>query len=167
MDWSKEFSNICLGDKRLNQRFFKVMEAFALRPGDTIAGACGAWSAAKGAYRLLGSKRFNRGQVMEIHKSKSIERMKDHPVVLCIQDTSILSYVNEPNLFFPKFSDVSEKNKSSFGTNRLARFANVLPRGLRGEIQCFAEFTLDLFLGAPFARAKTKLRRLRVRWDRC
>lgn len=95
MDWSKEFSNICLGDKRLNQRFLKVMEAFALRPGDTIAGACGAWSAAKGAYRLLGSKRFNRGQVMEIHKSKSIERMKDHPVVLCIQDTSVLSYVNE------------------------------------------------------------------------
>lgn len=95
MDWSKEFSRISFGDKRLNQRFLKVLAAFSLRPGDTIAGACGLWSAAKGAYRLLNSKCFDREQVMDIHKEKTIERIKEHAVVLCIQDTSTLSYAND------------------------------------------------------------------------
>lgn len=95
MDWTKEFAGLNFGDKRLNRRFCEVISNFNDRPGETIAKACGSWAAAKGAYRLLGHYKFDGGQVLELHRERTIERIQPYPVVLAIQDTSTLVYPNE------------------------------------------------------------------------
>jgi hypothetical protein len=92
MDWISDFSELNLGEKRLNRRFNETLKLFFIRPGDTIAGACGNWAKSKGAYRLLGHRRFKRETILELHQTKTIERIKDHPVVLLIQDTTTLNY---------------------------------------------------------------------------
>ena len=97
MDWASEFSELNFGEKRLNRRFVKTIQLFSLRPGDTICGACSKWSDAKGAYRLVGHRRFDRGHVLDIHREKTIRRMSEHKVVLAIQDTSILNYQTHLN----------------------------------------------------------------------
>lgn len=93
MDWHEEFFGLWLGDERLNKRFFAVLQSFSDRPGETIAKACsGNWSEAKSTYRLLANPKFNNFQIMELHRQKTIERMKEHPVVLALSDTSLVSY---------------------------------------------------------------------------
>ncbi|MBR6770177.1 MAG: hypothetical protein IKM28_02870 [Lachnospiraceae bacterium] len=40
-------------DKRLQKRFFKMMDSFSHEPGKSILSACGSRSQAKAVYRLL------------------------------------------------------------------------------------------------------------------
>lgn len=97
MRWTSEFEALDFKEKRLTRRFFQVMTAFSKRPGDTIAGACGNWQASKAAYRLLSHRKFDREQVLDHHREKTIERMKGHEVILAIQDTSAISYQSHLN----------------------------------------------------------------------
>jgi hypothetical protein len=97
MDWSEEFRSLSLGDPRLDRRFHLVFEKFLKRPGQSIAAACGDWTSSKGAYRLLGNKKFSREKIMELHRNETIERMSTHEVVLAIQDTSMINYNSHIN----------------------------------------------------------------------
>lgn len=92
MDWQQEFMGIWFPDERLRKRFFATLQSFSDHAGQSIMKACGSWSHAKGTYRLLENPGFNRFQVMELHRHKTIERMSQHPVVLALSDSSTISY---------------------------------------------------------------------------
>lgn len=53
MSWEKEFWGLQFSDKRLQKRFFKMMDSFLHEPGESILSACGSRSQAKAVYRLL------------------------------------------------------------------------------------------------------------------
>lgn len=89
---AKEFSELDLGDKRLNKRAIKLMEQLADKPTASIPAATGGWADTMGAYRFLGNDSADWKDILAPHVTRTQERMSRHPVVLCIQDTTELDF---------------------------------------------------------------------------
>ncbi len=85
-------SGIDLGDKRLNKRSVKVLGALADKPGSSIPDACGGLTPTIAAYRFFDNKNVDWQDLLEPHMRASQQRMAQHKVVLCIQDTTELDY---------------------------------------------------------------------------
>jgi len=93
----EEFAGAALGDERLNQRLVKLATRFADNPTASIPGACGDWSETQAAYRFFeqssGRKRALGWQdILAPHMACTEARMRQHPVVLCLQDTTELDF---------------------------------------------------------------------------
>ncbi len=98
MAWAEEeFSGANLGDKRLNRRLVRLMEHFADKPTASIPGACGDWAETQAVYRFFdlanNSKRPLEWQtILSPHIERTEVRMRQHAVVLCLQDTTELDF---------------------------------------------------------------------------
>ena len=97
-DWTEEeFGGVDLGDARLAARCRILARDFFARPQASIPQACGGDRAkAKAAYRFFDHERATLEVLLEPHQKATIERMKAHPVVLCVQDTTELDYSGHP-----------------------------------------------------------------------
>ncbi|MBS0351249.1 MAG: transposase [Proteobacteria bacterium] len=92
-EWiSKEFDDICLGDKRLNNRLKIVATQFFLNPESAIPSACEGWSGAKACYRFFKNPKVDARKILETHRQKSFQRLEETETVLIIQDTTSLDY---------------------------------------------------------------------------
>ena len=93
MSWAAdEFADLDLGDKRLNRRMVKLAEQFARQPMASIPGACVDWADTQAAYRFFASKDIDWRDILEPHWKSTQRRMSEHPVVLCLQDTTELDF---------------------------------------------------------------------------
>ncbi len=92
----KEFEQAALPDERLHRRLELMASAFAQKPSAPIPEACANWAEAKGAYRFLENDRVVSGQIRQAHHRATLERVKEYPVVLAIQDTTALNYSTHP-----------------------------------------------------------------------
>lgn len=93
MSWAEqEFTNLDLGDKRLNKRAVLLAEQLAANPEASIPGACGGWAETAAAYRFFAQDEMSWDAIMAPHWQRSVDRMRPHPVVLCIQDTTELDF---------------------------------------------------------------------------
>ncbi len=90
-----ELNTIDLGDQRLNRRAQQVLEQLYANPGASIPAACGGWPETKAAYRLFDQEGVTAQEILEPHYQTGIERMREHEVVLCIQDTTELDYTGK------------------------------------------------------------------------
>ncbi len=91
--WSREeFAGIELGDQRLNGRFLTVAEALAAHPQASINYACEGWSATKAAYRLFKNAKMVPELVLFPHQQRTCDRMADYPLILAVQDTTLVDY---------------------------------------------------------------------------
>lgn len=88
----EEFAAANLGDGRLNKRLIKLVDRFADKPTASIPGACTGWAETQGAYRFLSHKRIDWEDILAPHMKCTEARMRQHPVVLCIQDTTELDF---------------------------------------------------------------------------
>ena len=68
------------------------MERFTAKPTASIPEACDSWSETCAAYRFLGKDEVSWESILALHWQRTRERMQDHPVVLCIQDTTELDF---------------------------------------------------------------------------
>lgn len=94
---AEEFEGAELGDGRLNTRLIKLVERLADRPTASIPGACADWAETQAAYRFFeqssGKKRgLGWEDVLNPHLKRTESRMQQHPVVLCLQDTTELDF---------------------------------------------------------------------------
>jgi len=89
---AKEFSGLDLGDERLNKRAIKLVEQFADKPTASIPVAAGGWADTIAAYRFLGNENADWESILEPHAIQTQQRMSQHPVVLCLQDTTELDF---------------------------------------------------------------------------
>lgn len=87
-----EFAGLDLGDGRLNKRAKILMERFAANPEATIPAACDGWSETIAAYRFLRNTDVDWRDILAPHWARTQERMRAHPVMLCIQDTTELDF---------------------------------------------------------------------------
>ena len=87
-----EFAGLDLGDIRLNKRAKILMERFAAHPEASIPAACDGWSETVAAYRFLSNTDVDWRAILEPHWVRTQERMRAHPVMLCIQDTTELDF---------------------------------------------------------------------------
>ena len=91
MGWAeKEFETINLGDPRLDRRAVLLAERLGQKPGASIPGACENWAETTAAYRFLSNDEVSWDDVLGAHAHASRARMAQHPVVLCLQDTTEL-----------------------------------------------------------------------------
>lgn len=93
MSWAtEEFRTLHLGDKRLDRRTVLLAEQLAEAPTESIPNACGKWADTQAAYRLLSHENLTWEQVLTPHFERVTERMRPHPVVLCLADTTELDF---------------------------------------------------------------------------
>lgn len=93
----EEFAGAALGDERLNQRLVKLATRFADKPTASIPGACGDWSETQAAYRFFEQssdqkRKLGWQDILGSHMERTEARMRQHPVVLCLQDTTELDF---------------------------------------------------------------------------
>lgn len=96
-DWARhEFAHAELGDARRVNRAVEIAADFAAHPGGSIAQACGCWSRTKAAYRFFDNDQIDPEALLASHAKATQLRMREHPVVLCAQDTTSLNYSTHP-----------------------------------------------------------------------
>jgi hypothetical protein len=97
MSWvDEELGAADFGDERLNARGRKVVERLAEQPMFSIPSACHGWAEIQAAYRFFDNEKVTTAKVLAPHVAATIERMREQPLVLCIQDTSELDYTGHP-----------------------------------------------------------------------
>ena len=93
MSWAEqEFATIDLGVEWLDRRAVLLAERLGHKPGASIPGACEGWAETAAAYRFLRNPQVSWDEVLAAHASTSRQRIREHPVVLCLQDTTELDY---------------------------------------------------------------------------
>lgn len=96
--WAEEeFAGSDLGDTRLNARLVKIAAKFADRPTASIPEACAGWSETQATYRFFDQannpkRPLGWETLLAPHMECTAARMRQHPVVLCLQDTTELDF---------------------------------------------------------------------------
>jgi Transposase DNA-binding/Transposase DDE domain len=92
----KEVAGCRFCDRRLGQRFRKLVGQLATRLGQTIPLACQDWTNTKAAYRFLSNGRVNEMAILAGHFQATRERFAatDGPI-LVLHDTTEFSYTRE------------------------------------------------------------------------
>lgn len=93
-----ELAAIDLGDQRLNHRAQRVAEKLGEKPTVSIPAACGGWDETKAAYRLFDHPEVTAEGVLAPHIACTEERLRAHPRVLCVQDTTELDYTSKQDI---------------------------------------------------------------------
>ena len=96
-DWViHEFARVQLPDERLRHRLHVIATAFAQKPTAPIPQACANPAEAKAAYRFVENERIDACAMCGGHEQATVDRARDYPVVLAIQDTTTLNYTTHP-----------------------------------------------------------------------
>lgn len=85
-----------MGDRRLSQRLVILASQLAAAPSASIPKACGPWSQSKAAYRFCANDKVNEDDLLAPHYQSTKERLREHPVVLAVQDTTQLDFTSHP-----------------------------------------------------------------------
>lgn len=91
-----ELAGIDLGDKRLNKRSHRIIEALSVNPEASCNAACGSWGDTLAAYRLFDNQSIEPEDILQPHVEATKRRMQQQPVVVIAQDTTELDYSNHP-----------------------------------------------------------------------
>ncbi|WP_424586245.1 IS4/Tn5 family transposase DNA-binding protein, partial [Burkholderia pseudomallei] len=84
--WTEtEFTDLDLGDARLNKRARTLMERLAAKPTAGVPQACRGWGETMGAYRFFDNDEVEWGAILEPHWRQTEQRMAAQSVVLCLQ----------------------------------------------------------------------------------
>ncbi len=139
-DWvEEELGTVELYDSRLTRRLFSMSRDFYSKPLAPIAQACsGSQAKTKAAYRFFGNDRVSMDRVLHAHVESTIERVKAHPVVLAVQDTSSLNYTSHRAT--EGLGPINTKKDPSVGMllhDTMAFSPEGIPLGLL-DVQCWA-----------------------------
>ena len=84
------------GDQRLTNRFALLLKPLGDHPEESIPAACNSWAETLAAYRCFDNDQVTFETVLASHKGATVERCREHPVVLLIQDTTSLKDTHTP-----------------------------------------------------------------------
>src|SRR5262245_19994544 len=92
-NWAhEEMQTANFGDERLRRRAEIVLEKLSRSPEGSVPSAFQSWGETQAAYRLFSNENVTGERVLEPHRDATLERMKEFPVVLCVQDTTEVDY---------------------------------------------------------------------------
>ena len=97
-DWTEEeFGRVPFYDERLKRRLFTLAADFFAQPGELIPQVSeGSAAKTKAAYRFFRNPEVDMQKLLRPHVESTIERMRSHPVILAVQDTTTLNYTAHP-----------------------------------------------------------------------
>jgi hypothetical protein len=87
-----EFERIELNDGRLERRLWRIAEDLSRQPEYPINQASEDAAATKAAYRFFDNEKGTAAKIFSTHRERTVQRMRDEPVVLAIQDTTFLNF---------------------------------------------------------------------------
>lgn len=118
-DWlDEELSGSEFKDKRLGDRFKKIVKALSSGSGQSIPEVCADWAMTKSAYRFLSNERVDESQILAGHFQKTQERMLEcEGPVLVLHDTTEFSYSREhpERVGYTRKLPASERVRAAFG----------------------------------------------------
>jgi hypothetical protein len=88
--FSEELTTANLNDKRLNELYKEILEAFGNSPNASIPAALGGRAELKAAYRFFDNEKVTPETLLAPHFDATIKRCPEQPVVLVAQDTTEL-----------------------------------------------------------------------------
>ena len=97
-DLASEFDAINLGDQRLNRRARRILKKLGEKPTVSIPAACGGWGETHAAYRFFDNPKATAEGVLAPHIACTEKRLREHPRVLCIEDTTELDFTKKKGI---------------------------------------------------------------------
>jgi hypothetical protein len=98
-EWvKKELAGIDLGDKRLNKRVLKLLDAASKQPQSSLNTMFHTRKEIQACYRFFSNDLVTESKIIEPHLHQTQERILQHPVVLCPSDTTSLNYTTRKTL---------------------------------------------------------------------
>ena len=96
-NWAeKELGTVRFFDHRLKERLYTLAQDFYDSPTANIPEACGSVAKTAGAYRFIRNNKVSMDVILTAHTEASIDRIKEHRLVLAPQDTTTLNYSHHP-----------------------------------------------------------------------
>jgi hypothetical protein len=97
-DWTEEeFSRVQFFDERLKHRLFTRAADFFAQSGELIPqGSRGSAAKTKAAYRFFQNPEVDMPKLLRPHLESPLERVRSHPVILAVPDTTTLNYTTLP-----------------------------------------------------------------------
>jgi hypothetical protein len=129
-EWiEQEFSTCDLGDRRLNDRLKRIILRISQDPSKSMSGAFRGFAEVVGCRRFLDNEAVSQSQLLAPHRAASLERIKEHPKVLFVQDTTELDFTTKKKLQGP--GPLSNRHRRGFfAHNELVVSPERLPLGL-------------------------------------
>lgn len=87
-----EFSNLSLGDARLDSRLDAIVNALQARPDAGFPQAMGDDAATEAFYRFLANPKVSAGPLLQSHTDETWERAAAHDVVFAVHDSSLFQF---------------------------------------------------------------------------
>ena len=98
-DWIlEEFSDLDLGDKRVNAKAKKIIDILTKHPSESIPTAFKTWSETKACYEFFANGKVTHEKILNPHQKATIERIRLEKVVLLPADTTEFNYTNKPSI---------------------------------------------------------------------
>lgn len=94
---SREFADADLGDERRQARLVAMTRELAKYPQVSLPQALQQAGALKAAYRFFDNDSIDAQAILAPHLMSSVARMRIHPVVLAVQDTTCIDYAGHPD----------------------------------------------------------------------
>ena len=85
-----------LGDARRNKRLIQIVEDLAAQPTASVPQASRDAAAVQGTYDFWKSPHVKPDKILVVHRDSTLERIKEHSVVLAIHDTTELNFTHHP-----------------------------------------------------------------------
>lgn len=96
-NWAEEeFATARWHDKRLKDRLCTLVQDFFHRSQASIPEACEGKARTMAAYRFLNNREVDMQAILTPHTEATIERIRQHRIVLAPQDTTTLDYTHHP-----------------------------------------------------------------------
>lgn len=145
-DWvEEELGTVVFYDERLKRRLFSLVREFYGNPQAPIPQACeGSAAKAKAFYRFFRNEKVCMDRVLCAHSESTIERIKNHKVVLAVQDTTSLNYTAHPAM--EGIGPIGAKAQGAIGLlvhDTMAFTPDGTPLGLL-NVQCWARDPNDI-----------------------
>jgi hypothetical protein len=94
----QEMDSIAMGDERLDKRTKQLLDSMFSQPTNSLPVACRGWPETQAAYRFFDNKKVTAEKILAPHREATCVRMGEHPIVLCVQDTSELDYSGQKQM---------------------------------------------------------------------
>ena len=138
-DWTEEeFGRVPFFDDRLKQRLFTLAADFFARPGALVPeAATGSAAKTKAAYRFFQNPNVDLPTLLRPHVEATLERLRAHPVILAVQDTTTLNYTAHPPAGVGPINTTKDQAVGLLLHDTLAFTPEGTPLGLL-DVQCWA-----------------------------
>lgn len=95
--WAEEeFQNANLGDVRRTERLIEMATTLGENPQASLPEACCDTAELKATYRFFDNDKISPDEILKSHILASINRLREHPIILAVQDTTYLDWTAHP-----------------------------------------------------------------------